>query len=175
MISDQVYNVLTNGIGHIGCTSSSLRPFHADPLGICCDQATNTIVCCLNRKTNKLFLEQLEIGSRVSLFAAVISHEAYNLKGAVTELRDVNDYESQVCDALREKMYGFYGELGIPKNLALVLGAGMMTILCRRPLDETVQYSPQLDALQAMLLSIFQEMRGLASTDDHRCHHRLCL
>ena len=64
------------------------------------------------------FLEQLEIGSRVSLFAAVISHEAYNLKGAVTELRDVNDYESQVCDALREKMYGFYGELGIPKNLA---------------------------------------------------------
>ena len=118
MISDQVYNVLTNGIGHIGCTSSSLRPFHADPLGICCDQATNTIVCCLNKKTSKLFLEHLEIGSRVSLFAAVISHEAYNLKGAVTKLRDVNDDESQVCDDLREKMYGFYGELGIPKNLA---------------------------------------------------------
>lgn len=118
MISDNVYNVLTNGIGHIGCTSSSLKPFHADPLGICCDQAKNIIVCCLNKKTNKPFLEHVEIGSRVSLFAAVISHEAYNLKGAVIELRDVNDYESQVCDDLREKMYGFYGELGIPKNLA---------------------------------------------------------
>lgn len=118
MISDNVYNVLTNGIGHIGCTSSSLKPFHADPLGICCDQAKNIIVCCLNKKTNKPFLEHVEIGSRVSLFAAVISHEAYNLKGAVIELRDVNDYESQVCDDLREKMYGFYGELGIPKHLA---------------------------------------------------------
>ena len=118
MISDQVYNVLTNGIGHIGCTSSSLRPFHADPLGICCDQTTGTVVCCLNKKTNKLFLEHLEIGLRVSLFATVISHEAYNLKGAVTELRDVTDDESQVCDVLREKMYGLYGEIGIPKNLA---------------------------------------------------------
>ena len=107
MISDQVYNVLTNGIGHLGCTSSSLRPFHADPLGICCDQATNTIVCCLNKKTNELFLEHLEIGSRVSLFATIISHEAYNLKGAVTELRDVNDDEIQACDDLRKKMYGF--------------------------------------------------------------------
>ena len=117
MISDKVYSVLMNGIGHIGCTSSSLRPFHADPLGICCDQDENTIVCCLNNKTNKLFLEHVEIGSRVSLFAAVFSHEAYNLKGSVIEIRDVNDDESQVCDDLREKMYGFYGELGIPKNL----------------------------------------------------------
>ena len=118
MISDQVYNVLTNGVGHIGCASSSFKPFHADALGICCDQDTNTIVCCLNKETNKLFLENLEIGSRVSLFVGVISHEAYNLKGAVTDLRVVNDDESQVCDDLRKKMYGFYGELGIPKNLA---------------------------------------------------------
>ena len=117
MISDKVYSVLTNGIGHIGCTSSSLRPFHADPLGICCDQDVNTIVCCLNNKTNKLFLEHVEIGSRVSLFTAVISHEAYNLKGTVIELRGVTNDESKVCDDLREKMYGFYGELGIPKNL----------------------------------------------------------
>ena len=104
MISDQVYNVLTNGIGHIGCTSSSLKPFHADPLGICCDQATNTVVCCLNKTTNKPFLEHLEIGSRVSLFAPVNSYEAYNLKGTVIELRDVNDDESQVRYDLRKKM-----------------------------------------------------------------------
>ena len=118
MISDQVYDVLTNGVGHIGCTSSLLKPFHADALGICCDQATNTIVCCLNKETNKLFLENLEIGSRVSLFVGVISHEAYNLKGAVIDLRDVNNAESQVCDNLRKKMYGLYGELGISENLA---------------------------------------------------------
>ena len=118
MISDQVYNVLTNGVGHIGCASSSLKPFHADALGICCDQTRGTIVCCLNKETNKLFIENLEIGSRVSLFVGVISHEAYNLKGAVTDLRDVTNDEIQVCDDLRNKMYSFYDELGIPKNLA---------------------------------------------------------
>ena len=118
MISDQVYNVLTNGVGHIGCASSSLKPFHADALGICCDQARGTIVCCLNKETNKLFIENLEIGSRVSLFVGVISHEAYNLKGAVTDLRGVTNDEIQVCDDHRNKMYSFYDELGIPKNLA---------------------------------------------------------
>lgn len=118
MISDQVYNVLTTGVGHIGCASSSLKPFHADALGVCCDQATSSIVCCVNKETNKPFVKTLEIGSRVSLFVGVISHEAYNLKGDVTELRDVYDDERQACDDLRKQMYSLYGELGIPENLA---------------------------------------------------------
>ena len=118
MISDQVYNVLTTGIGHIGCSSSALKPFHADALGICCDQAKGSIVCCLNTKANEPFLENVKIGSRVSLFVGVISHEAYNLKGDVTDLRDVNDFEKTVCEDLRQKIYGLYSELGIPENLA---------------------------------------------------------
>ena len=118
MISDQVYNVLTTGVGHIGCASSSLKPFHADALGVCCDQATGSIVCCVNKETNKPFVNTLEIGSRVSLFVGVISHEAYNLKGDVTELRDVYDDERQACDDLRKQMYSLYGELEIPENLA---------------------------------------------------------
>ena len=118
MISDQVYNVLTTGVGHIGCASSSLKPFHADALGVCCDQATSSIVCCVNKETNKPFVKTLEVGSRVSLFVGVISHEAYNLKGDVTELRDVYDDERQACDDLRKQMYSLYDELGIPENLA---------------------------------------------------------
>jgi len=118
MISDQVYKVLTTGIGHIGCSSSALKPFHADVLGICCDQASSSIVCCLNKNANEPFLENVKIGSRVSLFVGVISHEAYNLKGDVTDLRDVYENEKIVCDDLRKKMYGLYGELGIPENLA---------------------------------------------------------
>ena len=72
----------------------------------------------MNKETNKPFVKTLEIGSRVSLFVGVISHEAYNLKGNVTELRDVYDDERQACDDLRKQMYSLYGELGIPENLA---------------------------------------------------------
>ena len=72
----------------------------------------------MNKETNKPFVNTLEIGSRISLFVGVISHEAYNLKGDVTELRDVYDDERQACDDLRKQMYSLYGELGIPENLA---------------------------------------------------------
>ena len=118
MIPDQVYNVVTTGIGHIGCASSSMRPFHADALGICCDRTKSKIVCCLNKASSQRFIDHLFIGSRVSLFVGVISHEAYNLKGNVTDLRNASEDEIEVCDELRKQIYGLYGELGIPKNLA---------------------------------------------------------
>ena len=118
MISDQVHNVLTTGIGHIGCASSLMRPFHADTLGICCNQQKGEIVCCLNKASSKQFIENLNLGSRVSVFVGVISHEAYNLKGNVINLRDVNDDEIETCEELRNQIYGLYAELGIPKNLA---------------------------------------------------------
>ena len=121
MISDQVHNVLTTGIGHIGCASSSMRPFHADTLGICCDRQNSKIVCCLNKASSKQFIENLNLGSRVSVFVGIISHEAYNLKGNVIDLRDVNDDEIETCDELRKRIYGLYGELGIPENLAIKL------------------------------------------------------
>ena len=108
MISDQVHNVLTTGIGHIGCASSSMRPFHADTLGICCDRQNSKIVCCLNKASSKQFIENLNLGSRVSLFVGIISHEAYNLKGDVIDLRDVNDHEIETCDELRKRIYGLY-------------------------------------------------------------------
>jgi len=118
MVSDQVYNVLTTGIGHIGCANLTMRPFHADTLGICCDRQNNKIVCCLNKSSSQKFVENLNVGSRVSLFVGIISHEAYNLKGKVTDLRNVNDQEIVVCNELRKRIYSLYGELGIPENLA---------------------------------------------------------
>ena len=118
MVSDSVYNVLTTGIGHIGCASSLMRPFHADTLGICCDRQNSEIVCCLNKASSQQFVKNLNVGSRVSLFVGIISHEAYNLKGDVTDLRNASDQEIEVCDELRKQIYGLYGELGIPENLA---------------------------------------------------------
>ena len=32
MISDKINDVITNGMGHIGCVSSTLKPYHADTL-----------------------------------------------------------------------------------------------------------------------------------------------
>ena len=118
MITPTVNEVITNGVGHIGCVSSNLKPFHADTLGIVCDPEIDEIICFINKSSSKAFLDHLVVGSRTSLFAAVITHESYNLKGTVTELRDVSADEMAVCDKLRQEMYALYNELGISKELA---------------------------------------------------------
>ena len=118
MISDKINDVITNGMGHIGCVSSSLKPYHADTLANIFDQQKNEITCCLNEVSCGPFLNHVSNGSRVSLFVAVPSHEAYNIKGSVLTLRNVTEDEKSACDLLREKVYGFYEELGIPEHLA---------------------------------------------------------
>ena len=118
MIPSAVNEVITTGVGHIGCVSSKLKPFHADTLGIVCDPEIDEVICFINKSSSKAFLDHLVVGSRTSLFSAVITHESYNLKGQVTELRDVSADEMTVCDNLRKGMYALYGELGIPEELA---------------------------------------------------------
>ena len=118
MIPSTVNEVITTGIGHIGCVSSDLKPFHADTLGIVCDPENDEVVCFINKSSSKAFLDHLVVGSRTSLFAAVITHESYNLKGKVTKLRGVSANDMAVCDKLRKGMYALYSELGIPEELA---------------------------------------------------------
>tara|TARA_Y100001954_G_scaffold69559_1_gene76120 strand:- start:121 stop:573 length:453 start_codon:yes stop_codon:yes gene_type:complete len=118
MIPPQVNEVITTGVAHIGCVSSNLKPFHADTLGIVCDPESDKVVCCLNRDSSEAFLDHLVVGSRMSLFAAVITHESYNLKGHVTEIRDVNADELAACNKLMKEMFALYNEMGIPEELA---------------------------------------------------------
>ena len=118
MISDKINDVITNGMGHIGCVSSSLKPYHADTLANLFDKQKNEITCCLNEVSCEAFLNHVSDGSRVSLFVGVPSHEAYNIKGSISAFRNVTENEKSCCDRLRKEVYGFFAELGIPENLA---------------------------------------------------------
>ena len=118
MIPPHVHDVITTGVAHIGCVSSNLKPFHADTLGIICDAETDEVICCLNKNSSEAFLNHLTVGSRTSLFAAVITHESYNLKGQVTAIRDVNEVEVAACNKLSKGMFALYSEMGIPEELA---------------------------------------------------------
>ena len=118
MISDRINDVITNGMGHIGCVSSSLKPYHADTLANYFNEKKNEVICCLNKVSSESFLGHVSNGSRVSLFVGVPSHEAYNIKGSISALRNVTVDEKIACDRLRKKVYGFFAELGIPEHLA---------------------------------------------------------
>ena len=119
MISAQIQNILTTGIGHIGCASSSLKPFHSNVLGVICEQNSSEIACCLNKEYSEPFLNNLVVGSMVSLFVGAISHEAYNVKGHVTAIRDVQENEKKACDKLRNGIYEPFAALD-PQSVRMI-------------------------------------------------------
>ena len=118
MIPDNVIEVLKNGIGHIGTVSDDLKPFHADLLGIKCDGSSPIVTCFLNKKLADKFLPHIQNKCRLSLFVGVISHEAYNLKGAFLKFKDITDGDKQFCAKFRDNIYSLYDTMGIPKDLA---------------------------------------------------------
>ena len=118
MIPENVFTVATTGVGHIGCVSSVLKPFHADALGIACDRKNEEVTCFLNKGSSVKFLENIDHKSRVSLFVGIISHEAYNLKGEITNLRQVTENDLLLCAEFKKGIYNLYGEMGIPESLA---------------------------------------------------------
>ena len=118
MIPENVFTVVTTGVGHIGCVSSNLKPFHADTLGIACDRQNGEVTCFLNKGSSVKFVENTDYKSRVSLFVGIISHEAYNLKGDVKELRPVSENDISLCAQFKKVLYKLYDEMGIPESLA---------------------------------------------------------
>ena len=146
MISDNINDVITNGVGHIGCVSSSLKPYHADTLANLFNEKKNEITCCLNKISCEAFLKHVSNGSRVSLFVGVPSHEAYNIKGSISAFRNVTKDEKSACDRLRKEVYGFYAELGIPERLADRYWLKEPDIAVRFEVDKIFVQTPGPDA-----------------------------
>ena len=146
MISDKINEVITNGMGHIGCVSSSLKPYHADTLANLFNEKKNEITCCLNKISCEAFLKHVSNGSRVSLFVGVPSHEAYNIKGSISAFRNVTKDEKSACDRLRKEVYGFYAELGIPEHLADRYWLKEPDIAVRFAVDKIFVQTPGPDA-----------------------------
>ena len=118
MIPENVQNVLTTGVGHIGTASQDNRPFHADLLGINSDKKTGVVSCFLNKKASLKFLDHVEKTCRISLFVGVISHEAYNLKGRLDAVGRTSSIEREICQKFSVNILELYSQMGMDKNLA---------------------------------------------------------
>ena len=118
MIPENVQNVLTTGVGHIGTVSQDNKPFHADLLGINSEKETGVVSCCLNKNASLKFLDHVEKTGRISLFVGVISHEAYNLKGRLETLGSTSSIEKEICKKFSVGILELYSQMGMDKNLA---------------------------------------------------------
>ena len=81
MIPKQTHAVLANGFGHLGSANASLKSTHTDTMSTKVQDQTNTITCFVLSFLAEPVLNNLRTNGRVSFYAALPSHEAYQFKG----------------------------------------------------------------------------------------------
>src|SRR6266536_160150 len=109
MIPDRVVELLTGpAFMHVGTRDAELRPAHAFPLGARIADDRETVTFFVTEGRSKRILSDLENNGRVAFAAALLSHEAYQLKGAYLSSRPASDddvafqeaHQAKLCAAL---------------------------------------------------------------------------
>ena len=105
MIPDKVVELLRGpAFLHVGTRDAELRPAHALPLGARVGDDRETVTFFVTERRSKRILSDLENNGRVAFAAALLSHEAYQLKGVYVSSRPASDDDVAFQEAHRAKL-----------------------------------------------------------------------
>jgi hypothetical protein len=125
MIPERVLEVLRgHAFMHVGTRDADLRPAHAFPLGVVVGDDRQTVTFFVNQWRAKRILSDLENNGQVAFAAGLLSHEAYQLKGAYLWSRPATDDEIAFQEAHRAKLCGDL-QHWFPKEVAEGLFLGL--------------------------------------------------
>ena len=125
MIPDRVVEVLRGpAFMHVGTRDADLRPSHAFPLGALVGDDLETVTFFVTEWRAKRVLSDLENNGRVAFAAALISHEAYQLKGVYLSSRPATGDEVAFQEAHRAKLCAVLSQW-FPKEVAEGLFLGL--------------------------------------------------
>jgi hypothetical protein len=126
MIPERVVEVLRGpAFLHVGTRDADLRPAHAFPLGVVVGDDRETVTFFANEWRAKRILTDLENNGRVAFAAGLLSHEAYQLKGAYLSSRPATDEEIAFQEAHRAKLCAELSHW-FPKEVAEGLFLGLV-------------------------------------------------
>jgi hypothetical protein len=105
MIPERVVEVLRGpAFMHVGTRDADLQPAHAFPLGALVADDRETVTFFVTERRAKRILSDLEDNGRVAFAVGLLSHEAYQLKGAYLSSRPANADEIAFQELHRVKL-----------------------------------------------------------------------
>lgn len=105
MIPDKVIELLHGpAFMQVGTRDAGLRPAHTFAVGAVVHDDRQTITVFVPESRSTRVLSDLKANGRVALGVALVSHEAYQLKGTYVSSRPTGDEETALQEAYRAKL-----------------------------------------------------------------------
>jgi hypothetical protein len=109
---------------YAGTRDERLRPAHTFVIGALVHADRETMTFFVHESRSERILSHLESNGRVALAVALVTHEAYQLKGVYLSARPADTKDRAVQDIYRSKLIAATIQGGYPEQLVkpLVLG-----------------------------------------------------
>ncbi len=125
MIPDRVVEVLQGpAFIQAGTRDETLRPVHTFAIGAVVHPDRETVTFFVPESRSVPILANLENNGRVALGFALVSHEAYQLKGTYLSARPGDESDAGVQDAYRSKFLAAVRQTAYPEEIARALTLG---------------------------------------------------
>tara|TARA_A100001015_G_scaffold235067_1_gene266748 strand:+ start:4156 stop:4614 length:459 start_codon:yes stop_codon:yes gene_type:complete len=118
LIPKATLEALVYGFGHFGSSSLALQPSHTDSFGVNVDSDNDMITAFLVSSLSVRLIDHVKESRRVSFFCGLISHEAYNFKGRMIEIYNLETKEILISKKYCEDIKKTLAEIGISTEAA---------------------------------------------------------
>jgi hypothetical protein len=108
----------------IGTRDDGLRPAHTYAVGAVVDDDRQTVTVFVSTARSGRVLRDLTGNGRIALGIALVSHEAYQLKGTYVSSRPTVDADRARQEAYRAALFASTLEAGYPEAIARPLTLG---------------------------------------------------
>lgn len=126
MISDRVIEVLHGpAFMQVGTRDAALRPAHTFAVGAVVHDDRQTVTVFVPTARSERVLRDLREHGRIALGVALVSHEAFQLKGTYVSSRPTDDAERARQEAYRAALLAATLEAGYPEAIARPLTLGL--------------------------------------------------
>src|SRR5262245_51679181 len=126
MIPDRVVEVLHGPSWiQIGTRDEALRPAHTMVVGALVHDDRPTVTVLVPAARSERVLRDLTENGRIAVGVALVSHEAYQLKGTYVSSRPTDDTERACQEARRAALLASALEAGFPPTIARPLTMGL--------------------------------------------------
>ena len=126
MIPERVVEVLHGpAFMQIGSRNEALQPVHTYAVGAMVHDDRRTVTVFIPTARSERVLRNMRENGRIALGIALVSHEAYQLKGTYVSSRPTVDADRVRQEAYRVALFASALEAGYPEPIARPLALGL--------------------------------------------------